>query len=88
MCKHTDIDALPPCLLCRLLAGGKRPVLEGSEFQNPSILGEYRDVDFGTAFGAANTPSNGLHKHATLESLKRSSVLKSVSRCAVGGDGL
>jgi hypothetical protein len=39
-------------------------------------LGEYRDVDFGTAFGAGNTPSNGLHKHATLESLKRSSLLK------------
>src|SRR3712207_9038859 len=38
--------------------------------QNPQTLGEYRDIDFGTAFGTENTPSNGLHKHGTLGILK------------------
>jgi hypothetical protein len=45
-------------------------------FQNPPTLGEYRDIDCGTAFGTGNVPFGGLHKHATLESLKRTSVLK------------
>ena len=35
---------------------------------------EYRDIDcgttFGTTFGTGNTPSSGLHRHATLESRK------------------
>ena len=65
----------PSCLI-DYSPGERRSTLWGSEFQNPTTLGEYRDIVFGTVFGTGNTPSNGCPKHATFESRKRTFLVQ------------